>query len=109
MVDAVVRRRVHHCFEPARAAIDRFSVYPELVDQVEAAAERQHQRMKTNQQQWQAEHERSGKETRPRLAQCGRQIIMLARVMIDMARPEPADTMRAAMKRVIGQIVENKA
>ena len=33
MVDAVMAGRVHHCFEPAWHAIDRFGVNPELVDQ----------------------------------------------------------------------------
>src|SRR3546814_5813476 len=48
-------------------------------------------------------------KARPCLPQRGRQIIMLARMMDDMARPEPAHPVCAAMEGVIGEIVEEEA
>ena len=57
VVDAVVLRRVHHRFEPARAAVDHFGVNPELVDEVEARAEQDHRRRKADQEQRQTEQE----------------------------------------------------
>lgn len=42
MVDPVVRRRVHHPFEPARHPLDRFGVDPKLVDEVQAADKDHH-------------------------------------------------------------------
>src|SRR3546814_16929528 len=48
-------------------------------------------------------------KTRPRLPERGRQIIMLARMMDDMARPEPAHAVRAAVEGIISEIVEAEA
>src|SRR3546814_5496923 len=45
----------------------------------------------------------------PRLPERGRQIIMLARMMDDMARPEPAHAVGAAVKGIISEIVEEEA
>src|SRR3546814_1746579 len=45
----------------------------------------------------------------PRLPERGRQIIMLARMMDDMARPEPAHAVRAAVEGIISEIVEEEA
>lgn len=51
VVDAVVARRVHHRLKPAREAVNRLGVDPELVDEVHCADERDHRRMKAKKQQ----------------------------------------------------------
>lgn len=109
VVDAVMRRRVHHRFEPARTAPDRFGMDPELIDQVRSTAEQHHRRVEPDQQQRHAEREAQREEPGPALPERGRQIIMLARMVVDVRRPEPADAMRAAVERVISQVVEDEA
>ena len=51
MVDAVVRGRVHHRLEPRRHPLDRLGVDPELVDEIEPAADRDHRRVEAQQHQ----------------------------------------------------------
>ena len=81
---------------------------PELVDQVDARDEEHHRRRKADQEQRQAEQEGEAEEAGPGLPQRGRQIIMLARMVDDMARPEPADAVRRAVEDIIGEIVEHE-
>src|SRR3546814_3011704 len=76
MVDAVVRRRVHHRLEPSGQPLDRLGMDPELIDQVQPRAEEDHRRRKADQEQGQAEQEGQAEKTRPRLPERGRQIIM---------------------------------
>src|SRR3546814_5869964 len=44
VMDAVMRRRVHHRLEPFRHPPDRLGMDPELIDQVEPAAKEDHRR-----------------------------------------------------------------
>ena len=67
---------------------------PELIDQVHARDEEHHRRRKADQEQRQAEQEAEADEAGPGLPERGRQIIMLARMVDDMARPEPAHAVR---------------
>src|SRR3546814_14041337 len=98
----VVRwRGVHHRLEPCRQPLDRLGMDPELIDQVEPRAEEDLAGRKAEQEQGQAEQEGQAEKTRPRLPERGRQIIMLARMMDDMARPEPAHAVGAAVKGII--------
>lgn len=109
VMDAVVTGRVHHCFKPARKTIHHLGMNPELVNQVYRAAEKDHGRMKADQHQRQTKDKADRDKARPCLPQRGREVIMLAAMMIDMTRPEPAHPMGRAVKGIIGQIIQHKA
>lgn len=51
VVDAVMARRVHDEFEPARKFVDGLGVNPELVDQVDRADKQDHRRMESDKDQ----------------------------------------------------------
>ena len=108
VMDAVVRRRVHHRLEPFGKTTDGFGVNPELVDQVDRADEQDHCRMEPDQRQRNPEDKAERDKARPALPQRGRQIVMLARMVIDVARPEPADAVAGPVRPVIGKIIEHK-
>ena len=72
VVDAVVRRRIHHRLEPFWHAINRLGVNPELIDQVYRAAKGNHRRMETGQCQWQAEDKAKCNKAHPCLPQRSR-------------------------------------
>jgi hypothetical protein len=62
--------------------------------------------VEADQQQRQAEDEGEGDEPGPGLAQRGGEIVVLAGMMVHMARPHPADAMCRAMEpRNKGQII----
>ena len=109
VMDAVVAGRVHHCFKPARKTIHHFGMNPELVDEVYPTDKRHHRRMKAEKQQGHPEDEANCEKASPCLPQRGRQIIMLAGMVVHMARPEPADAVGGAVKGIIGQIIDEKA
>ncbi len=108
MVDAVMRRRVHHRLKPARHAPDHLGMDPELIDEVQPRDEEDHRGRKSDHEQRQTEDEAQAEEAGPGLPQCGRQIIMLAAVVDDMARPEPAYAVGRAVEDIISEIVEHK-
>src|SRR3546814_18065820 len=58
--------------------------------------------------QRQPEDERQAEKAGPRLPECGRQIIMLARMVDNVARPEPADAVRRAVEHIISDIVDHE-
>ena len=109
MVDSVVRRRVHHCFEPARKASYCLGMDPELVNQVKRANEEDHRRMKPDKRERDTEDEAERNKASPCLAERSGQVVMLARVMVDMARPEPPDSVAGAVCPVISEVVEHEA
>lgn len=109
VVDAVVAGRIHHRFKPARKAIHHLGMNPELVDQVYRTTEKDHGRMKAYQHQRQTKDKADRNKAGPCLPQRGGEVVMLAAVMIDMARPEPAHPMGRPVKSIIGQIIQHKA
>ena len=109
VMDAVVAGRVHHCFKPARKTIHHFGMNPELVNQVYRTTEKHHGRMKADQHQRQAKDKADRDKTRPCLPQRGGEVVMLAAMVVDMARPEPTHPMGRAVKGIIGQIIQHKA
>src|SRR3546814_12700515 len=58
--------------------------------------------------QRQPEDERQAEKAGPRLPECGRQIIMLARMVDNVARPEQADAVRRAVEHIISDIVDHE-
>jgi hypothetical protein len=68
MMDAVVRRRVHHRLEPARHPVDRFGMDPILIDQIETRDEENQRRRKADQEQRHPEQEAERKKSRSRSA-----------------------------------------
>src|SRR3546814_16052596 len=90
VMDAVMRRRVHHRLEPFRHPPDRLGMDPELIDQVEPAAKEDHRRRKAEQEQRQAQTESQAEEARPRLPQRGRKNLVLRASVGEVARPQPA-------------------
>ena len=65
--------------------------------------------MKAKEQQGHPEDKADREKAGPCLPQRGRQIIMLAGMVVHMARPEPADAVGRAVEGVIGQIINEKA
>ena len=70
-MNAMMARGIHYSFKPAWHPVDSLGVDPELVDQVEAAADGDHQGMKSKQHQWHREQEPERKRPGPGLSQGG--------------------------------------
>ena len=100
MMDAMVRWRVHHRLEPGRHPPDHLGMDPELVDEIDPGAEKHHRRRESDQEQGQAEKKGGTEEAGPGLPQRRRQIIMLARMVDDVAGPEPAHPVRGAVEDI---------
>ena len=81
---------------------------PELVDQIETANDQQHDRMKAQQHQRNGKGKAQSEGAGPALPQGGAEIVMLAGMMVHMARPEPANPVTRPVHPVIFEIVEHK-
>lgn len=106
VMDPVVRRRVHYSLEPARHPVDRLGMDPELVDQIETTADRDHRRMKSEQHKWNGKEEPEGESPGPALPECRRKIVVLAGMVVHMAGPHPPNAVPGAVDPVILQIVQ---
>ena len=71
VMDAVMARRVHHRFKPARKTAYRFGMNPKLIDEIERAAKQQHRGMESNKRKRQTENKPCRKKASPCLPQCG--------------------------------------
>ncbi|MEZ5253698.1 MAG: hypothetical protein R2689_07535 [Microthrixaceae bacterium] len=85
VVDPMMRRRVEHELEPTRQLVDRLGMDPVLVDEVEPARHRDDPRANPDEGERREEHDRRNRQQR--LTQRGRQVVVLAGVMIDVRRP----------------------
>jgi hypothetical protein len=79
VVDAMVRRRVEHALDPAWQPVDPLGVDPELVDHRD-----------------------------PRLAQRGREVVVLRGVVDDVAGPEHAALVGHAVEPVVREVVSEE-
>ena len=102
VVDAMMGRRVEHRLEPPWQPVDELGVDPVLVDEVEAARDHHHPRRHAEQRERRVEEERS--ERRPRLAQRRREVVVPARVMVHVARPEEPVLVLHAVVPVVGEV-----
>lgn len=109
MMHAVMRRRVHHRFKPARHPVNRFGVDPILIDEIESREKENQGWRKTEKEERHAEEKAEREKTGPCLSQRGGEVIMLAAVMNDMRGPEPTNAMRGAVEPVIGKVIENES
>lgn len=102
----VVRRSIENIFSPAKP-IDEFSMYPELVNEVESMHQGEHPRSKTQ------EHDRCVKDPvrdarKPALAAGDAQIEMLARMVNHVKIPKESRLVTDSVKPVINKIVHNE-
>ena len=67
-MNPVVTGRIEHCFKPAWHAVDRFSMNPELVKQVQATHEEYDIGMKADDDHGEADPDKSGQWAKPGLA-----------------------------------------
>ncbi len=71
VMDAVVAGRVHDIFKPARQFSNGFGMDPELVDQIDSAAEQYHRRVKAQKGKRNTEDKAKREKARPCLPQRG--------------------------------------
>ena len=110
LVDAVVRtmvrRRVEHLLERPHP-IDQFGVDPELIDEIQGSGG-----LDDRGPEPEVRHEPVGHEHAEhighRLTQRGGEVVVLARVVHDMDRPEPAALVLDAMVPVVDEVPQDE-
>ena len=107
-MDAVMARRIEDRFKPSRAAINRFGVDPELINQIDPSSDGNEGRMEAEHDQGPADHNQACERSKPRLAERCRQVVMLARMVGDMLHPEPAHAVRETVLPIIDEIIEHE-
>ena len=101
--------RIHHSLKPTRHLVDRLGMNPELIDQIKAATDCDHHRMKAEQNKRHAKQEPECRKIGPGLPQRSREIVVLAGMVVYMGSPHPADTVPGAVYPIVFEIIEDKA
>ena len=103
MVNAVVRRRVHHPLERPHAA-NQLGVNPVLVEEADTLLKQHSLDGEANQQERHPEDPAS-EWGRPRLPQCRGEVVVLRRVVVHMAGPEEAHLVARPVVPVVAKIL----
>jgi hypothetical protein len=106
VVDAVVGGRVEGELEPAGHLVDALGVDPELVDETHRRAERERGRVHPEGDHREVEGPR--RPARPGLAQRGGEVELPAGVVHDVAGPQEADHVVAAVGPVVEEVLREQ-
>ncbi len=107
MMNAMDRRCVQHVFEPAELA-DRLRMHEKLKAEIDQHDGDNLLRRKAEYGERNPEHPHAGDRVHQALAEGGRKIHPLRRVMHHMRGPQPPDAVTAAMKHVVEQVLRDE-
>src|ERR1700751_438235 len=106
VMHAMMGRRIENSFERAKRT-HQLSVNPELVEQADGFHGHDHHRSEADNGQPEPENE-AHKAAGPGLAQSGRQVVALGRVMHHMRGPEQAALVAGAVEPVVAEFIAEK-